>query len=128
MLNASFFQFTHDCTFYIHISDLIIYPARESSLVLAGFLTARFLHKPYLLRVCCDVGFFCIAFMEEREIVEKLGRMDLSTLALSSTQLMQRSPTLLPPSQQKLHKSTLSTGNELSETLLGPGETLYPGK
>ena len=40
--------------------------------------------------------------MNEWESVEKLGRMDLSTLF--SRQAMQRSISLVPPSQQRLHK------------------------
>ena len=37
-------------------------------------------------------------------------------------------PYSVPPSKQKLHKSTVSAGNKLSETLLEPGQTLKPGK
>ena len=54
-----------------------------------------------------------------------LGKSNLPsfyTLLLSSRQARQSSLTLVPPlSQQRLHKSTVSAGTELSETLLGPG-------
>ena len=52
------------------------------------------------------VGLTFIAFLEERECVEKLGRIrdDLSPLFFLSLQAIQGMPTLVLQSQQRLHK------------------------
>ena len=60
-------------------SNLFFNQTRESSLVPAGFLTAQFLQKTEFLKPLFDGGnwvmFHSIAFLEERECVEKLVMM-----------------------------------------------------
>ena len=62
--------------------------------------------------------------MEERESLDPSILQSFSSFSLSFRQGRQSSPTLVPPSQQKLHKYTVSAGTELSKTLLGPGSEL----
>jgi len=61
--------------------------------------------------------------MEEMESVEELRWMKdgLVYTFPFSMQAKQRNPILVTPSQQRLHKSTVSAETGLSETLLGPG-------
>ena len=75
------------------------------------------------------MGFLSNSYLEEKESVEKLGRdkdgiiYTFFFLHASNVykQCLQRSPTLVPPSQQRLHKSTVSAETGLSAALLGLG-------
>ena len=88
---------------------VFFYQARESSLVPVGFLTSQCLQKLWfsqpLLWWGNRVMLLCIAFLEERESFEKLGRMTdgLSPTLFFSIQAIQRNPALVPSSQQMLH-------------------------
>ena len=61
----------------------------------------------------------CIAYLEEREGVEKLERMKNGLV--DTFPLLQASQNLISLQQQRLHKSSVSAVSGLSETLLGPG-------
>ena len=62
------------------------------------------------------VGLHGIVFLDDRESVEKLGEMKggLVDTCPFSVQAKQRNPTLVPSSQQRLHKSTVSAETGLS--------------
>ena len=64
----------------------------------------------------------CVAIKEDRESLEKLERTkDGLVYTFLFLHAKDSEITLVLPSQQKLHKSTVSAESWLSETLLGPG-------
>ena len=83
---------------------LFIYQARKSSLVPPGLLTAQFLHKLQLMKPLLwrgnEGGASLLASLDEWESVEKLSRMDLSTLSFQ--QSVQRSINVFQPSHKKI--------------------------
>ena len=67
----------------------------------------------------------CVAFKEERESVKKLEKTKDGLIETFLFLPDNNSENILVlPSQQKLHKYTMSAKSCLSETLLGPGSTL----
>ena len=75
--------------------NLFIYQARESSMVTVGFLQKLLFVRPLFLGGNRVVVLF-IAFLEEKESDEKLGRMKngLISTFLFSMRAMQRNPHL----------------------------------
>ena len=119
--------------------NLFIYQTRESSLVLAGFLTAS--TETVIYEACLVMGELWWDY--SAGLAWRKGKCStilpsFPTLFLCSRQVQQSIPTLVPPLKQRLYKSQFLKKQSChkpcwdqagTETLLGPGwdKFIYEG-